>query len=172
MLLNKFGRENGRTLRARLHHPYVEQELWRMGIDLRRSHHRNRGTPQGRPDPSTRSTTRQLWLITSALTGPTSMSFLRHERSIGPMGSRPQVRGKAVLHLLPASHPHDESQPPIPRQVALPQSPPPLQRPLHLAPSGRIRKPGPPESGLLSTGILSHFQRSWHMDIENSANRE
>jgi len=31
MLLNRFGRENGRTLRARLHHPCAEQELWGMG---------------------------------------------------------------------------------------------------------------------------------------------
>jgi hypothetical protein len=87
------------------------------------------------------------------------MSFLRHERSIVRWGFELGQGANQTAAPLPPSHRLDESQPVIPRQVALLQSPPPLHQPVSssLRSAGTVNRDRTKVAGF-STGIMQDFQ--------------
>ena len=81
------------------------------------------------------------------------MSFLRHLRSIHPMGWEPPGRDR--ISASPRPHRLDESEPIIPRRVGLHQSPLPLHRPTSiLGRSGGAVNHHGNEGGDFSSGYL------------------
>jgi len=85
------------------------------------------------------------------------MSFLRHRRSI--VRWEFTAGAEQLSAPLPPSHRLDESQPVIPRQVALQQSPPPLHQPVSssLRPDATVNRDHNTVAGF-STGTMWNFQ--------------
>jgi hypothetical protein len=87
------------------------------------------------------------------------MSFLRHERSIVRWGFEGGPRANQSPAPLPPSHRLDESQPVIPRQVALLHCLLPLHQPVSssLRSAGTVNRDRTKVAGF-STGIMLDFQ--------------
>ena len=96
------------------------------------------------------------------------MSFLRHKRSIVRWEMAPD-RERSRLMLCPRPpHRLDESQPVIPRQVALQQSLPPLHQPgFMFAPTGWNCKPSPPRGG----GIFDRRNAEFSTGVDTTTNK-